>query len=139
MIRVLVLTLFVACGGAQKCELPPRVAGAPLLWKVSKADGPVLWFYGTIHVAGIAAVPPAALAALDSSKRFASELGDTEPDLEKLTDLAKLPYGQVLDHLLPPDDWWDLVEELRGTMKEEDLRHARPWFAMTRPTNKLAD
>ncbi|MFT3697063.1 MAG: TraB/GumN family protein [Kofleriaceae bacterium] len=133
------LIFLVACASAPKCELPAVTAGAPLLWKVHKADGPVIYFYGTIHVAGISAVPPAALQALDQSKQFASELGDKEPDMDKLTDLARLPYGQVLDRQLPDDDWYDLVDALRGTMKEDDLRHARPWFAMTRLTNKLAE
>ena len=108
------------------------------MWKVQKPGGPIVWLYGTIHVAGLAAVPATALAALDSAKRFASELGDVEPDTDKITELARLPFGQVLDQLLPADDWYELLDAMRGTMKEDDLRHARPWFAMTRLTSKLA-
>lgn len=107
------------------------------MWKVQRDGGPIVWLYGTIHVAGLAAVPASALVALDGAKRFASELGDAAPP-DALADLARLPFGKVLDQLLPPDDWYDLVDALRDTIKEDDLRHARPWFAMTRLTSKLA-
>ena len=136
--RFLVLLLIASCSSAPRCELPAHASGAPFLWKVQKPNGAVVWLYGTIHVAGIAAVPASALAALDGAKRFASELGDLEPDADKLGELTRLPFGQVLDAQLPSDDWYDLVDALRGTIKAEDLRHARPWFAMTRLTSKLA-
>ena len=130
--------LLTACGAsAPHCELPKPATGAPFLWKVQRDGGPVIWLYGTIHVAGLAAVPASAIAALDGAKRFASELGDAEPP-DTLSDLARLPFGKVLDQMLPRDDWYDLVDALRGTVKEDDLRHARPWFAMTRLTSKLA-
>ena len=136
----MLLVLLLGCGAsAPRCELPTKAASArPFLWKVQKDDGPVVWLYGTIHVAGLAAVPATALAALDGAKRFASELGDIEPDVSQLTELARLPFGKVLDQMLPQDDWIDLVDTMRGTMKEDELRHARPWFAMTRLTSKLA-
>ncbi|MEO8548701.1 MAG: TraB/GumN family protein [Kofleriaceae bacterium] len=139
MLRLVVI-LLVGCGAsAPHCELPAKVGSAqPFLWKVQKDDGPIVWLYGTIHVAGLAAVPATALAALDGAKRFASELGDIEPDLTQLGELARLPFGKVLDQMLPQDDWIDLVDTMRGTMKEDELRHARPWFAMTRLTSKLA-
>jgi uncharacterized protein len=137
--RTLALLVVASCAAsAPHCELPAKAAGAPFLWKVQKPGGAIVWLYGTIHVAGLAAVPASAIAALDGSKRFASELGDVEPDTEKVGELARLPFGQVLDQLLPADDWYDLVDAMRGTMKEDDLRHARPWFAMTRLTSKLA-
>ena len=137
--RVLALWLIASCAAsAPHCELPAKATGAPFLWKVHKPGGPIVWLYGTIHVAGIATVPASAIAALDGATRFASELGDVEPDPEKVGDLARLPFGQVLDQLLPADDWYDLVDTMRGTMKADDLRHARPWFAMTRLTSKLA-
>jgi uncharacterized protein YbaP (TraB family) len=132
------LFALTACGAsAPHCELPKSATGAPFLWKVQRDGGPIVWLYGTIHVAGLAAVPQAALAALDGAKHFASELGDAEPPAE-IADLARLPFGKVLDAMLPQDDWIDLVDAMRGTMKEDDLRHARPWFAMTRLTSKLA-
>jgi hypothetical protein len=140
-VRLWVLMLafvLAACGAsAPRCELPRVTAGAPFLWKVQRNGGPVVWLYGTIHVAGLAAVPASAIAALDGAKRFASELGDAEPP-ENVADLARLPFGKVLDQMLPQDDWYDLVDALRGTIKQDDLRHARPWFAMTRLTSKLA-
>src|SRR5262249_26234485 len=46
--------------------------------------------------------------------------------------LARLPWGVVLDRLLPADDWWELVEAMLGAMTEDELRHARPWFALVR-------
>lgn len=135
----MLLLLLVGCGAsAPHCELPTKVAGQPFLWKVQKDDGPIVYLYGTIHVAGLSAVPASALAALDAAKRFASELGNVEPDGDQLRDLARLPFGKVLDQMLPQDDWIDLVDAMRGTMKEDELRHARPWFAMTRLTSKMA-
>lgn len=132
------LVLLAACGAsAPRCELPKAAGGAPFLWKVQRDGGPIIWLYGTIHVAGLAAVPASAIAALDGAKRFASELGDAEPP-DTVSDLARLPFAKVLDQMLPRDDWYDLVDALRGTVKEDDLRHARPWFAMTRLTSKLA-
>jgi uncharacterized protein YbaP (TraB family) len=137
--RLFVLLFLVACGGTKPhCEMPAKLAGAPFLWKVQKPGGPIVWLYGTIHVAGLAAVPASAIAALDGAKRFASELGDVEPDADKIGELARLPFGKVLDQMLPSDDWYDLVDAMRGSMKEDDLRHAAPWFAMTRLTSKLA-
>jgi uncharacterized protein YbaP (TraB family) len=137
--RWAVLLLVISCA-AQKphCDVPAKTAGAPFLWKVQKPGGPIIWLYGTIHVAGLAAVPASAIAALDGAKRFASELGDVEPEVDKVGELARLPFGKVLDQMLPADDWYDLVDAMRGTMKEDDLRHAAPWFAMTRLTSKLA-
>jgi hypothetical protein len=135
---LMIAFVLAACGAsAPRCELPHVATGAPFLWKVQKNGGPIVWLYGTIHVAGLAAVPASAIAALDGAKRFASELGDAEPP-DTLVDLARLPFGKVLDQMLPTDDWYDLVDALRGTIKEDDLRHARPWFAMTRLTSKLA-
>jgi len=138
-VRLWVLLVIASCAAPKPhCELPAKTAGAPFLWKVQKSGGPIVWLYGTIHVAGLAAVPASAIAALDGAKRFASELGDVEPDLDKVGELTRLPFGKVLDQMLPTDDWYDLVDAMRGTMKEDDLRHAAPWFAMTRLTSKLA-
>jgi hypothetical protein len=141
MVRAaLVLAVVAACGSAQPhCELPPIAAsGQPFLWRVHRDPGPVVWLYGTIHDAGLDQVPPAVLDALDGSQRFASELGNVEPDPQTLVALARLPFGKALDAMLPADDWWDLVDAMRGVMKEDELRHARPWFAMTRLTSHVA-
>lgn len=126
------LVALAACGSAQpKCELPARPRGAPFLWRVQKGDGPVLWLYGTIHDAGLDAVPPAALAAMDASHVFASELGDEQPDVDAVRELTRLPRGPSLDQLLGNDDWWDLRDALIGVIKEDELKRVRPWYAMS--------
>jgi len=128
-----------ACGGAPACPLPPKPATVqPFLWKAQKADGPVIWLYGTIHNAGADDVPAAAWAALDSAPALVTELGDTEPDPEKTVELARLPSGKGLDQQLPAGDWYDLRDALRGSVKEADLARARPWYAMARLTAKVA-
>src|SRR5258706_9544918 len=129
-----------ACGSPPpRCELPHvAAAGQPFLWRVQREHGPVVWLFGTIHDAGIDQVPAPVVAALDAAPRFASELGDVEPDPQTLVDLARLPYGKVLDQMLPADDWWELVDAMRGAMTEDELRHARPWLAMTRLTSHVA-
>ena len=98
----------------------------------------MVWLYGTIHNAGAADVPPAALQALDASPRFVSELGDTEPNPEQARDLARLRQGRGLDAQLPAGDWYDLRDALRGVVKEDDLKRARPWYAMARLTSTIA-
>ncbi len=139
MVRAVLVLVLAACGSQPHCELP-RVAptGQAFLWRVQRDAGPIVWLYGTIHDAGIDQVPRAATDALDGAQRFASELGDVEPDPQTLVELARLPYGKVLDQMLPADDWWDLVDTMRGVMNEDELRHARPWFAMTRLTSHVA-
>jgi uncharacterized protein YbaP (TraB family) len=112
--------------------------GEPLLWRVQRSGDAVVWLYGTVHDAGAQDVPPAAWAALDTAPAFASELGDDEPDPRRLAELARLPWGQVLDQLLPVDDWWDLVNAMLGAMREDELRHARPWFALVRLRSHMA-
>jgi uncharacterized protein YbaP (TraB family) len=115
------------------CPLPPPTAPrAALLWRVERTGAGVVWLFGTIHDAGAADVPEAAWRVLDGALRFASELGADEPDPHQLVGLARLPWGQVLDRLLPADDWWDLVEAMLGAMTEDELRHARPWFALVK-------
>lgn len=133
------MAALVGCTSPPPCEMPHAgPPGAPFLWRIQKDNGPVVWLYGTIHDAGENEVPASAKTALEASKRFASELGDDEPDPQQLVELARLPFGQVLDQMLPSDDWWDLVNAMRGTMQEDELRHARPWFAMTRLTAHVA-
>ena len=132
MRAVLVLVVVAACGPAQpKCEVPARAHGAPFLWRVHEGAGPVLWLYGTIHDAGLEAVPPAALAALDAAPVFASELGDEQPDVDALRELTRLPRGPSLAQLLGNDDWWELRDALLGVVKEDDLARLRPWYALS--------
>jgi hypothetical protein len=130
----------VACGAAAPpCRVAARdVHAAPLLWRVQGPGGAVVWLYGTIHDAGTDDVPPVAWTLLEAAPVFVSELGDAVPDPRKLSALARLPWGQVLDQLLPADDWWDLVNAMLGVMSEDELRHARPWFAMIRLFSHVA-
>jgi len=139
-LAVLGLVLAIGCGGAPTCAIEPRpiVEAAPFLWKVQRAGGPVVWLYGTIHNAGGDDVPKAAWTALEASPRFVSELGDSEPDPDKTVELARLPPGKGLDHQLPADDWYELRDAMRGVLKEDDLKRARPWYAMARLTAHVA-
>lgn len=139
--RLVVLALVAACGAAAPaCPVVPSAAAptAPFLWKAQRGGGPIVWFYGTIHNGGADDVPKVAWAALEAAPRFMSEVGDVEPDREKTIDLARLPPGKGLDAQMPADDWYDLRDAMRGTIKEDDLKRARPWYAMARLTAKLA-
>lgn len=130
----------IACAAPPPaCPLPPAPPrGAPLLWRVERTGAGVVWLYGTIHDAGAADVPAVAWRMLDGAVRFASELGSDEPDRHQLVALARLPSGQGLDRLLPADDWWDLVGAMLGAMTEDELRHARPWFALVKLHARMA-
>ena len=131
----------VACGAPPPCPLAtPSAASsaAPLLWHVERADGAGIWLFGTLHDAGADDVPPVVWRRLAAAPRLVSELGSEPPDAAQLSALARLPWGQVLDRLLPSDDWWELVEAMLGAMTEDELRHARPWFALVRLRAHLA-
>ncbi len=132
MLRLLILCALVACAPKPAaCPVMPVVPQGPaFLWKVHKGDGPTSWLFGTVHDIGIAGVPAAALSALDGAKRFASELGDVEPDSEKVRELSRYASGLGIDQRLPPEDWYDLRDRLAGTVKEDALRRMRPWYAM---------
>ena len=134
------IALGASCGAAPPpCKLALRdVHAAPLLWRVHGPGGGTVWLYGTIHDAGAEDVPAVVWTLLDAAPAFVSELGDAEPDRRALSEAARLPWGQVLDHLLSADDWWALVTAMLGVMSEEELRHARPWFAMVRLIGHMA-
>lgn len=130
---LLALTILVGCASAPPpCPVAPAgTPGPPFLWRVDKEGGAVVWLFGTIHDAGLDAVPRAARDALAGSTRFASELGDDEPDdRDKLRELMRIKSGPGLDQLLPTDDWWDLRDALRDVIKEDELRRVRPWYAL---------
>src|SRR3954462_5061730 len=84
------------------CPVMPVVQQGPaFLWKVPKAEGPTLGLYGTVHDIALAGVPAPPLAALDGSAVFASELGDAQPDPEKLHALTTYRSGAGIDTQLP--------------------------------------
>ena len=128
------LAVAIAVGCAPKptaCPQDPSTTlGPPFLWRVQRGDGPVVWLYGTVHDAGIAAVPASALEALATSTRFASELGSAEPDPDRLRERSRLERGPGIDQQLATDDWWDLRDALRDKIREDDLKRARPWYAL---------
>ena len=140
MIYVVVAAVVAAgCGAGPSCAIAPHPdAAAPFLWKARRGDGPIVWFYGTIHNAGADDVPEAAWRALESSRRLISELGDVEVDREATAALARLPPGKGIDQLLPASDWCDLRDAVRGAIKEDDLKRFRPWYAMARLTAQVA-
>lgn len=118
--------------------MPVVPQGPAFLWKVHKDGGPTLWLYGTVHDIALSGVPAPALAALDASPKLASELGDVEPDRDKLYDLSHYKSGPGIDQQLPADDWYDLRDALVGTIKEDNLRRVRPWYAMILLNNKMS-
>jgi uncharacterized protein YbaP (TraB family) len=132
LLGLLVLLSF-ACGGAKPaCPISePIERGPAFLWKAHKDGSAVVWLYGTIHDAGLDAVPPAALAAFDSAPRLITELGETEPDPDEFQDLIGIKRGKGLDQLLPADDWWDLQHALRDKAKRYNVARVKPWFAMS--------
>src|SRR6476620_12162410 len=107
---LLVALLASACASNKPaCKLGPPIAqDGAFLWRAQKGDA-VLWLYGTIHDAGIDAVPPVALKALAGAAHLVTELGEDEPDKDVYRDRARMPYGKPgIDHLLPESDWYDL-------------------------------
>jgi uncharacterized protein YbaP (TraB family) len=137
---LLLIGLVAGCAKQQECKIepvPPGAHGGAFLWKAHKG-GDVVWLYGTIHDSGLDAVPHVALKALESSVRFVSELGDAEPDHELFIKYARIDDGPGIDQLLPAGDWYDLRDTLIGTIKEDDLRRAHPWYAMTLLSTKMA-
>ncbi|HSD89684.1 MAG TPA: TraB/GumN family protein [Kofleriaceae bacterium] len=136
---LLVLVLVAGCAAKPKCEVQPVPASArdgAFLWRATKGED-VLWLYGTIHDAGLEAVPPGALKALDTAARLVSELGNDEPDRDTFRELARIAAGPGIDQQLPASDWYDLRDALLGVIKEDDLRRAQPWYAMTLLTTHL--
>jgi uncharacterized protein YbaP (TraB family) len=142
-VRLTLLLFCVAalgCATKQQCKLepiPPGSHGGAFLWKAHRG-GDVVWLYGTIHDSGIDAVPEVAKNALEKSVRFVSELGDAEPDREVFRKYARVDHGPGIDQRLPASDWYDLRDALIGTIKEDDLRRAEPWYAMTLLSTKMA-
>jgi uncharacterized protein YbaP (TraB family) len=137
---VAVWLVAAACSSQrQTCPAAPTVTtrGAPFLWKVTGPHA-VVWLYGTIHDAGLDAVPAPALEAFAAAKRVATELGDEPADSEAVRTYARIGSGPGLEYQLPADEWYDLRDTLRGKIKEDDLRRAQPWYAMSLLTSAAA-
>src|SRR5689334_19009557 len=92
---LLIALLAGACASSKPaCKLGPPVAqDGAFLWRAQKG-GAELWLYGTIHDAGIDAVPPVAQKAFASAARLVTELGDDDPDKDAYRDIARMPYGK---------------------------------------------
>lgn len=133
LLGLVVVTVVVLVGCTPKRPTCPAqralVPGPAFLWKVQRADGPVIWLFGTIHDAGLELVPRTVLAALDASPRFVSELGTAEPDPDARRELSFARTGRGLNFTLG-DDWYDLRDLLARRIKEDQLARARPWFAL---------
>jgi len=129
---VIGLVFATSCASQPACPVAPvaKTPGPPFLWKV---QGPhsVVWLYGTIHDAGIDAVPAAALDALAASKRVATELGNEPPDEDVFRTYAWLKHGRGLEYQLPSEEWDQLHDTLRGKVKENDLPRAEPGYGMS--------
>lgn len=134
---ILLVVVLLGCAPARPaCPASPTPTPGPaFLWKVQRGDGPVVWLFGTIHDAGLELVPRAALDAFDTAPRFASELGGVGLDGFDDRDVMRIATGPGIDQQLG-DDWWDLRDELRGKVKEDDLRRMRPWLALIRLNSK---
>jgi uncharacterized protein YbaP (TraB family) len=50
--------------------------------------------------------------------------------LDPRRERARIARGPGLDQLLATDDWWDLRDALRDRIREDDLKRARPWYAL---------
>ena len=134
----LLLVAASACAKPQQCKLAaPIQPGPAFLWKAHKG-GDVVWLYGTIHDAGMEAVPAVARDAMEKSVRLLTELGDVKPDVDEFRKHARIASGPGIDQQLPTNDWWDLRDTLRGKIKEADLARAKPWYAMSLLTGYMA-
>ncbi len=138
---LLVLALAIAgCAKPKVCKLEPIAPGSrgpAFLWSVTKGAD-VLWLFGTIHNTGMESVPKPVMDTLEKSVRVVTELGATTPDPDVFRTYARIQHGKGIDQRLLADDWYDLRDALRGVIKEDDLRRAAPWYAMTLLTTHLA-
>lgn len=138
MLPLVAFAITVACSSAKpQCPIvQPVTPGAPFLWQAHRG-GDVVWLYGTIHDAGLDAVPQAARAVFEKAPRLITELGDSSVDPDVFRTYARIASGKGIDQLLPADDWWDLRDALLGKIEEDDLRRAKPWYAMSLLTTYL--
>jgi uncharacterized protein YbaP (TraB family) len=140
----LVLAVALAAGGggcgARASSCPPVKAGAsdprPFLWEVEGKKGSVVLF-GTFHAGGRGDVPALALTRLRGARVFVAE--QPPIDAAKVEKLLMLPRGQSLPSLIGDDPWYDLRDALAGSISDEELRRARPWYAMSLLASAMTD
>src|SRR5262249_10091105 len=135
---VMRLAWIVLVAGCAHAACPPpklRAPAGPFLWEVTGGSG-VVYLFGTMHAAGAEDVPAAARAALARSATFVDQLGPLPPD--EVRARAFLPRGQSLEQLIGADDWYELRDALAGRVAEDELRRARPWYAMSLLTSAMA-
>ncbi len=137
---VAVLALLCAAACARPSCPPPKLAGTsdprPFLWEVQGPTANVILF-GIFHGGGRADVPRAAITRLRGARVYVTEIPALDPD--KVRPLMELPRGESLPELVGADAWWDLREALRAVIGEEELRRARPWYAMSLLTAVSSD
>lgn len=130
------LVLVGACGSAAPpaCPRPTPPAQAELLlWQATKAAQPTIYLFGTIHNAGRDDIPPALWTVIATASYLYTETGALEPDDDEMRELVRMPRGQLpLQKQMSDDDWYELRDVLRGTIKEDELARMPPWYAMAR-------
>jgi uncharacterized protein YbaP (TraB family) len=138
--RVLACTLLLVVSCARPSCPPPAYAGLedgrPFVWEVSGPRGQGVLF-GTLHAAARGDVPDAALDRLRDARLLVTEI----PPLERkrVEPLTRLPPGQDLAALLGEPAWSELRGALSGVLREDELRRARPWYAMSLLTAAMVD
>jgi len=130
------LVLVGACGAATApaCPRPTPPARAELLlWQATKPDRPTIYLFGTIHHGGRDDIPPALWTVIATASYLYTETGALEPDADAMRELVRMPRGQrPLQQQMSADDWYELRDVLRGTIKEDELARMPPWYAMAR-------
>jgi len=138
--KLALLGILLAAGCASASCPPSKYATPvdrrPFLWKVSGPRGQVILF-GTVHAGAKGDIPGAAYDALRGSSLFVAEL----PPLDgaEVRDLATLPRGESLQVMIGDAAFFELRDALGGRVDEEQLRRARPWYAMSLLTSASTD
>ncbi|MCB1890549.1 MAG: TraB/GumN family protein [Rhodocyclaceae bacterium] len=104
-----------------------------LLWRVSQAETPASYLYGTMHLADprLLALPPAAEAAFDRARIFVLELYPDRAVAARFAEASLLDGDMRLDAMLPEPVFVRLraVMGAKGATTER-LRQLKPWAAL---------
>ncbi len=111
--------------------------GTALLWKIERADRPISYLFGTMHLtdARITMLSPALRSALGSSRRLILEIDDLSPGSFKKAfagarDLMMFNGGQRLEQLLGAEDFRKVSAILeRSGLTSQIAGLFRPWVA----------